>query len=151
VGRPFDAPEGALEKKNLKASADKPRREEEPRWRPSNRGDVSLVSAARSYAARPRPFGTRLEEVTAMRALTSCLAFALLAGCGAAGPSVESVARHRAMNEYDCPDALVSVYPVSGPTVRVNACGHESTYTCPWTPAGRFRFDRYCIRESPSK
>ena len=74
--------------------------------------------------------------------------FALvLAGCHC-GPSAESVARARAANEFHCPLSEVTSKVVSDPTIRVDACGHYPTYTCPASYYGRLgNFDRTCIRE----
>jgi hypothetical protein len=82
------------------------------------------------------------------RAILSCTTPAVVVACGG-GPSAQQEARIRAANEFHCPMSDVSTRVVSGPTVRVSACGHEATYTCPPEYYGRgSSWTRSCIREA---
>jgi hypothetical protein len=88
----------------------------------------------------------RLKGADAMRIAGWVLVTAT--ACASTGPSAESVARARAADEFHCPDAQITSRVVSDPTIRLNACGQDVTYTCPPSYYGKHRdYTRTCIRE----
>jgi hypothetical protein len=71
-----------------------------------------------------------------------------MTACVGVGPKAESVARTRAADEFHCPDAQITSRVVSDPTIRLNACGHDVTYTCPASYYDKYGdYSRACIRE----
>jgi hypothetical protein len=76
----------------------------------------------------------------------------LLAAC-AGRYSAGDLASIRAANEFSCPPEKIAVQQLAPDTVRVAACGHIATYTCPAIDRKLMWYSeeqpgRYCIREA---